>query len=760
MKKVLALFVVICLMMASFSLVSYADDSIKIKINGYYHEYDVMPLIVNSRTLVPMRGIFESLGADISWDGETKTVRAFGLNGAHITHIIGESNAVVNGDVVTFDTPSQIVNGRTMVPVRFVSEALGEKVDWDADTKTVIIGDKLVAKSPALATLKSTVHRPVPTTFTRSKELNDVEFYSDFDTIFGSGDGLKLEDAKVILSPEEFLNNMEFDSKIDGVTNEIVDYDGEFFTKGLRVNVPTEPEKDTQIIGRFNEFLKDRAKEGDALLIKFTARCISTNADDGLGKIKIQLEAPETFKKALFSDFTFGENFQTFYASCKMGKNTVNVGVRFGYNVQCIEVADFGIYNFGEYPLDKLPNDSAIMGELAPGAQWREEANKRIEQIRKGDFKVIVKDKDGNVIPDAKIKADMFEHEFQFGSLINKADLNNNRFRTYIENYNSGVFESITKMGLHDPEKVRNYIDGAKEYGIKYFRGHSIVWEKFVSKRGSYLMPKELEDAFNANDKEKFDQIIKDYMKYVIEFYPEMKEWDVANEIIANKIFREKFGEEYLAEYMKWMHDINPDIDVLYNENSHWGSTYWECIDMLKRVGAFEDIDKIGLQSHYTGEIKKPTDILALYDKIANEYGVEKIRVTEYSTKAAIDEKLHGDFNRDFLIATFSHPNIDGIYMWGHWSNNPEGASADALHMYAPLYDHNWNLKKGGQAYQDLVYNKWWTNEQGTTNTNGEFGLRGFYGDYDVTVEANGQSKTVMVAFHKGYDNILEITMD
>ena len=61
MKKVGSLLLVLCLMMTSFSLVSYADDQIKIKINGYYAEYDVMPVIINSRTLVPMRGIFEMI---------------------------------------------------------------------------------------------------------------------------------------------------------------------------------------------------------------------------------------------------------------------------------------------------------------------------------------------------------------------------------------------------------------------------------------------------------------------------------------------------------------------------------------------------------------------------------------------------------------------------------------------------------------------------------------------------------------------------
>ncbi len=757
MKKVLSMLVVICIMITSFSLVSYADDSIKIKINGYNHEYDVMPVIINSRTMVPMRGIFESLGADISWDGETKTVRAFGLNGTQITHIIGESAAVVNGDIVTLDTPSQIVNGRTMVPVRFVSEALGEKVDWDADTKTVIIGDKLVAKSKGLATLKSTIHRPVPTEFTRSKDLNDLEYYSDFDVVLGKRE-VNYDDAKLILSPEEFIREVNFDSKIEGAKCEKIAIDGEGFIEALRVEVPTVPNKDTDIIGRFEGKLEGKANVGDSLLVKFTARCVSTSAEDGLGKVKIQIEAPETFKKALFEEFEFDNTYRTFFVPCAMAENSINVGVRFAYNAQTIEIADFHIYNFGDYPLSELPSDVTFLKSLAPEAEWRKEANERIEKIRKGDFKVIVKDKDGNIIPDAKVKADMFEHEFQFGSVIGGTDtvsMDKVRGKTFVENYNSAVFESNTKMGLHKPESVRAAMNLAKINGIKYFRGHSIVWEKFISGLGNPLMDPALVPHFEAGDKEGFDQIIKDYMKYVIEYYPEMKEWDVANEIISNSLFRDKFGAEYLKEYLSWMHDMNPDVKVLYNEARQWNVYYMEMLDFMKEIGAMDEVDKLGLQCHFNGTIKTPEEMLELYDNTVKRSGLEEIIATEYSTGVFSNEKQHADFNRDFMIATFSHPNMTGIYMWGHWTN-----ATSKYHMNAPLYDEEWNLKKGGQAYQDLVYNKWWTNEEGTTNANGEFGLRGFYGDYDVTVEANGKAKTVMVAFHKGYDNILEITMD
>lgn len=58
------------------------------------------------------------------------------------------------------------------------------------------------------------------------------------------------------------------------------------------------------------------------------------------------------------------------------------------------------------------------------------------------------------------------------------------------------------------------------------------------------------------------------------------------------------------------------------------------------------------------------------------------------------------------------------------------------------------------------MYNKWWTRDaKATTDKNGVATIRGFYGDYDVTVSAKGKTVTEMVAFHKGYDNVLEIVI-
>ncbi len=103
---------------------------------------DVPPTIENSRTLVPLRAIFERLGAEIVWDGATQTVTAT-KDTSTISLTIGQNTAYQNGKAITLDTPAKIIEGRTLVPVRFVSEALGAKVFWQGDTQTVRIASKL-----------------------------------------------------------------------------------------------------------------------------------------------------------------------------------------------------------------------------------------------------------------------------------------------------------------------------------------------------------------------------------------------------------------------------------------------------------------------------------------------------------------------------------------------------------------------------------------------------------------------------------------
>lgn len=120
-------------------------EGIGIKIDGQYMYSDVDPTIIDDRTLVPMRAIFEALDADIAWDEDTQTVT--GTRGdTTVTLTIGSAAANVNGKEVTLDVPAMLLYDRTLVPIRFVSESLGAKVDWEGASRTVLISSPVEYK--------------------------------------------------------------------------------------------------------------------------------------------------------------------------------------------------------------------------------------------------------------------------------------------------------------------------------------------------------------------------------------------------------------------------------------------------------------------------------------------------------------------------------------------------------------------------------------------------------------------------------------
>ncbi|GAX88923.1 stalk domain-containing protein [Effusibacillus lacus] len=137
MKKILILLLVVFAVLAGPGMAN-ASSGIKVTIDGKEQHYDQPPVLVNGRTLVPLRGIFESLGAKIDWNGDTQTVTAT-RGSTTIVLQVGSKLAIKNGQPVTLDVEAQLINGRTMVPVRFVGEALGAGVNWDSGTNTVVI---------------------------------------------------------------------------------------------------------------------------------------------------------------------------------------------------------------------------------------------------------------------------------------------------------------------------------------------------------------------------------------------------------------------------------------------------------------------------------------------------------------------------------------------------------------------------------------------------------------------------------------------
>ncbi len=115
-----------------------AAAPIGIYINGVKLSTDQAPVVVSSRALLPLRAIFEALDATVDWNSKTKVVTA-NKDGNTIVLKLGANTATINNSTVSLDVPVQSIKGRTMIPVRFVSEALGESVDWNSATQRVTI---------------------------------------------------------------------------------------------------------------------------------------------------------------------------------------------------------------------------------------------------------------------------------------------------------------------------------------------------------------------------------------------------------------------------------------------------------------------------------------------------------------------------------------------------------------------------------------------------------------------------------------------
>lgn len=116
-------------------------DIIKVIVNEKPIKFDVAPVISNNRTLVPARYIFETIGAEVEWDEAAKKVIIKGKN-KEVSLKINDTTAYVNNEAVQLDAAPVIVDGRTLIPLRFIAESFNAEVEWEQSAQLVIIKTK------------------------------------------------------------------------------------------------------------------------------------------------------------------------------------------------------------------------------------------------------------------------------------------------------------------------------------------------------------------------------------------------------------------------------------------------------------------------------------------------------------------------------------------------------------------------------------------------------------------------------------------
>lgn len=709
MKKILSLLISIVMVISMFGAIALADDeSIGIEIYGREVKFDVMPVNINGRVLVPLRGIFETLGAKVSWDDATKTVNAT-REDTSISLTIDKNVAVVNDKEVSLDVPATIIESRTLVPVRFVSEALGEKVDWIDSTKTVVI----VSKDREV---KGDIHRNVPTAFALSSDYRDMKDY----------------DAKEIEVPEEMRNTPVITPEDFANADFTFEKGGKAEADGnvLKVTVDGVTGSTTCAIGRLNGFLKDKYDAKDRFIISFSARLIS-GGKNSVGNIQVQQEHPQTYAKSVFQLFEIVPEWKNYVFPYEAAADAIDFAVRFGFFKQTIEIKDFYVYNVKkDYTLSEIPsttNDYSYWSNVQPWkteGSWQSEVIKTVDKVRKGDFKVIVKDKDGNPVKDAKIQADMFEHDFDLGVNIKSADLTDADKEKISKYFNAAIVKDGMEWTSFDASKVNSQIDTLKALGIKKVIASPVIVD------AKDFIPSSLYDV--REDKEQVKAITKERIETVLKNV-NADEFILTDDVLMSSVIRNKLGNSPLVDWYSYAQAL--DKKVMINQNYLASRpSYNQYIDYLLSNGA--KIDAIGLGMEINAEtLIDPERTVHLYDNL-NQYNKDMV-VTSLACSSVSGDTTGAAFLRYSVYSALMNPFVKGIYF-----EAIPGAYAE-------------------EEFVDLMYNKLWTKGVAVnTDSEGTAVFSGFFGDYDIKVTANGKELKVTKAFSMGCENVLEIVVE
>ena len=194
MNRIKLLIAVIIIFSMLLGSTAFAAEPIKVYIDNTRLDMEVMPQIRDGRTLVPMRAIFEALGAEVKWDNDSREASGK-LGDTVVTLKIDSKTAYVNGQPKELDVPATIVSGRTLVPARFIAESLGAEVGWDNESRTVLInsdideimlykivrivdGDTLVAAKNGVEDTVRLIGIDTPELYVEGKKVDDPQAIS------------------------------------------------------------------------------------------------------------------------------------------------------------------------------------------------------------------------------------------------------------------------------------------------------------------------------------------------------------------------------------------------------------------------------------------------------------------------------------------------------------------------------------------------------------------------------------------------------
>jgi endo-1,4-beta-xylanase len=397
------------------------------------------------------------------------------------------------------------------------------------------------------------------------------------------------------------------------------------------------------------------------------------------------------------------------------------------------------------------------------GADWRSDADSRIERVRKGDFTVDLRGRDGAPLANARVAYHLKRHAFLFGAAIAYTPFADpgeagQQYRQFIlDHFNGLVCENEMKWYATEAE-VRGREDYAPADALLAFaeqkglmmRGHCLFWEKeeFAQKWLAALDQRGLRAALEH----RLTSVVNRYAGRLVA-------WDVNNEILDGSFYHGRLGPDATAWMFKEADRLDPKTPLFVNEYGILGETekterYLALIRDLRGRGA--RVGGIGVQSHDCDRLtpdgvvalapgERPQwlltspltadGFLATLDRLHDETGLP-IHLTEISAKLP-DPKRRADVLEMIFRLGFSHSGVEALMLWGF------GAKTHWMGPDAALVNGDGTLTMAGQRIGRLLREEWTTRGQAMADAGGRLSFRGFYGTYDLEITTPDGRKLV-----------------
>lgn len=556
-------------------------------------------------------------------------------------------------------------------------------------------------------------------------------------------------ESEVLVAPDDLLAVARVSFHGEHGQARVVRVQGRPFGKAMRITTVRRTPDFWNV--QYGAPTRAPVERGDVALVTFWARCIESSHEDGEARVHVYFQrGRKPWEKSLSTSIRVGPEWSRFDRPFRirhdLGAGDAMIAFGLGRLVQTVEIGGVTVTDHGpDKEMRDLPRTGRIYGGREASAAWRKAAERRIEKHRKADLTVRVVDRHGDPVQGAVIHVRMKRHAFGFGSTIAvrcmaAGDENGRRYRaTAKELFNQVSTENALKWRVFAPggrqgspeahRRTRAVLQRLKENDIRV-HAHVLIWP------GRRHVPPALWRL--GGDPAALRRRIADHITEMMDFTRGLvDEWDVVNEPFSNHDLMDVLGPEAMVEWFALAKEAAPGVRLYINDfgilaaggetNTPHQAHYEKTIRFLLDAGA--PLGGIGLQSHFRENVTPPETVYHLLDRFA-VFGLP-LQITEFDVDTT-DEELQADYTRDFLTVVFSHPAVNGFVMWGFWEGQhwrPDAA----------MFRRDWSIKPNGEAYRDLVLDRWWTDETGTTDAKGAAAVRGFLGAYEVTVEANGE---------------------